>query len=90
MATGTGDFDSSKSNSPDRANLMCRDTMTIDVFGWAVMRFVESLRITLAGGRCIAMSFGKWEPGLSCNFRQGDDIMKTWTIPEDVLALCNT
>ena len=66
-------------------NLMRRDTMTLDAYGWALIRF-EANNPGLWALHCHI----SWhmEAGLLMQFQTRTDILDTWTIPTDVLALC--
>lgn len=86
LATGSsGDFQWSSYPSLNLTNPMRRDTMTVDAYGWSLIRFV-------------ADNPGMWpfhchiswhvEAGLLMQFMSRTDIMRTWTLPEDVVGLC--
>lgn len=66
-------------------NRMHRDTLMIDAYGWALIRF-EATNPGLWAFHCHI----SWhiEAGLLMQFQTRDDIMRTWTLPSDVLALC--
>jgi len=86
MATGAhGDFDWNSYPSLNLTNPMRRDTMTVDAFGWALIRFKAD-----NPGLWALHCHISWhmEAGLLMQFQTRNDIMKGWTIPSDVLALC--
>ena len=66
-------------------NRMHRDTMVVDAYGWNLIRF-EADNPGLWAFHCHIV----WhmEAGLLMQFQTRDDIMSTWTLPSDVLALC--
>ena len=87
MATGlTGYFDYASYGKLDTTNPLRRDTITIPAYGWVLIRFDAS-----NPGLWPLHCHISWhmEAGLLMQFQARNDIMKTWTIPSDVLALCN-
>ena len=82
----TGDFDWATYKDLNTTNPMRRDTLTIDAYGWALIRFKAD-----NPGLWALHCHISWhmEAGLLMQFQTRDDIMRDWTIPEDVLALCN-
>ncbi len=87
LATGaSGDFDWSSYPSINTTNPMRRDTMTVDAYGWSLIRF-QADNPGLWAFHCHI----SWhmEAGLLMQFMTRADLMKEWTIPSDVLALCN-
>lgn len=87
MADGSsGDFDWSTYESLNVTNPMRRDTMTIDAYGWAMIR-IRADNPGLWALHChIAWHM---EAGLLMQFQIRNDLMKEWTLPSDVAALCN-
>jgi FtsP/CotA-like multicopper oxidase with cupredoxin domain len=82
----TGYFNWSTYKDLNTTNPMRRDTLTIDAYGWALIRFKAD-----NPGLWALHCHISWhmEAGLLMQFQTRDDIMKDWTIPEDVLALCD-
>ncbi|CZR51745.1 related to laccase precursor [Phialocephala subalpina] len=74
LASGPGDFDYGNYGSLNTTNPMRRDTMTVNAYGWSLIRFV-------------ADNPGLW--ALHCHISTRADIMKTWTLPADVAGLCS-
>jgi FtsP/CotA-like multicopper oxidase with cupredoxin domain len=68
------------------SNVMRRDTVMIDAYGWAMIRFKAD-----NPGLWALHCHITWhmESGLLMQFQTRNDIMRTWTLPEDVLGLCN-
>jgi len=64
---------------------MRRDTIVIDAFGWALIRFVADNPGLWAFHCHISWHM---EAGLLMQFQSRSDIMSTWTLPPDVLGLC--
>lgn len=60
--------------------------MTVDAYGWSLIRFVAD-----NPGLWALHCHISWhmESGLLMQFMTRADVMKGWTIPGDVLALCN-
>jgi len=67
------------------ANPMRRDTITIDAYGWALIRFR-----TDNPGLWALHCHISWhmDAGLLMQFQTRNDILRTWTLPSDVLGLC--
>ncbi len=67
-------------------NVLKRDTIMIDAYGWALIRFVAD-----NPGLWALHCHISWhmESGLLMQFQTRNDIMKTWTLPSDVLGLCS-
>ena len=87
MASGAhGDFNWNSYPTLNLTNPMRRDTMTVDAFGWALIRFKADNPGLWAFHCHISWHM---EAGLLMQFQTRNDIMKGWTIPSDVLALCN-
>ena len=87
MASGSsGYFDWASYPSLNTSNPMRRDTMTVDAYGWALIRF-KADNPGLWPFHCHV----SWhmEAGLLMQFQARNNIMKGWTLPSDVLALCN-
>lgn len=86
MAVGSsGVFDWSTYVGLDTANPMRRDTLTLDAFGWALIRFRADNPGMWAFHCHISWHM---EAGLLMQFQIRNDIMKEWTLPDDVAALC--
>jgi len=86
MQTGAGVFDWAAYNAGlNVTNPIRRDTLTIDAYAWTLIRFVSD-----NPGLWALHCHISWhiEAGLLMQFQTRDDIMKGWTIPADVLALC--
>jgi FtsP/CotA-like multicopper oxidase with cupredoxin domain len=68
------------------SNVMKRDTIMIDAYGWALIRFVAD-----NPGLWALHCHISWhmESGLLMQFQTRNDIMRTWTLPSDVLGLCS-
>jgi len=87
MASGAhGDFNWNSYPTLNLTNPMRRDTMTVDAFGWALIRFKADNPGLWAFHCHISWHM---EAGLLMQFQTRNDIMKGWTIPSDVLALCS-
>jgi FtsP/CotA-like multicopper oxidase with cupredoxin domain len=87
MAVGAdGDFDWSTYDSLSTKNPMRRDTMTIDGYGWALIRVLADNPGLWAFHCHISWHM---EAGLLMQFQVRNDLMKDWTLPADVAALCN-
>jgi hypothetical protein len=89
MATGaTGDFnwDSYSNGRLNVSNPMRRDTMTVDAYGWALIRF----RADNPGMWALHCHIS-WhmESGLLMQFMERSDELSGLTIPNDVLGLCD-
>lgn len=90
MAAGGGYFDWASYESLNKnasvGNPMRRDTMTIPAYGWTLIRFVAD-----NPGLWALHCHISWhmESGLLMQFQTRNDIMRGWTIPGDVLALCD-
>ncbi|OAL33415.1 hypothetical protein AYO20_07271 [Fonsecaea nubica] len=80
-------FDWSTYDSLNRtlSNVMRRDTLMVDAYGWALIRFVAD-----NPGLWALHCHISWhmEAGLLMQFQARSDIMRTWTLPSDVLGLC--
>lgn len=87
MASGFGDFDWNSYATLNTTNPMRRDTLTIDAYGWTLIRF----RADNPGLWALHCHIS-WhmESGLLMQFQSRSDIMSQWTIPSDVLALCSS
>jgi FtsP/CotA-like multicopper oxidase with cupredoxin domain len=87
LQTGSGVFDWGAYNAGLVAgsNPIRRDTMTVDAYGWSLIRFVAD-----NPGLWALHCHISWhmEAGLLMQFQARDDIMRGWTIPSDVLGLC--
>jgi FtsP/CotA-like multicopper oxidase with cupredoxin domain len=88
MASGAhGAFNWNSYPTLNMTNLMKRDTITVDAFGWALIRFKAD-----NPGLWALHCHISWhmEAGLLMQFQTRNDIMKEWAVPSDVLALCDT
>jgi FtsP/CotA-like multicopper oxidase with cupredoxin domain len=83
---GSGYFDWNSYSTLNTTNPMRRDTMTIDAYGWALIRFRADNPGLWAFHCHISWHM---EAGLLMQFQTRDDIMKGWTLPSDVVGLCN-
>ncbi|RDW87987.1 multicopper oxidase-2 [Coleophoma cylindrospora] len=83
--SSTGVFDWNTYDSLNTTNPMRRDTIMINAYGWALIRF----RADNPGIWALHCHIS-WhiEAGLLMQVQTRDDLMKDWTIPADVLALC--
>lgn len=79
-------FDWDSYGSINTTNPMRRDTLTIDAYGWALIRFTTSNPGLWALHCHIAWHM---EAGLLMQFQTRNDIMKDWTLPESVTDLCS-
>jgi FtsP/CotA-like multicopper oxidase with cupredoxin domain len=87
MQTGSGAFDWESYNAGLHVeNPIRRDTMTVDAYGWSLIRFVAD-NPGLWALHCHII----WhmEAGLLMQFQSRNDILRGWTIPADVLGLCH-
>lgn len=87
-SSGTGQyFDYNSYSTLNTTNPMRRDTLTIDAYGWALLRFRND-----NPGLWALHCHISWhmEAGLLMQFQARNDIMKTWTLPSAVAELCNT
>jgi FtsP/CotA-like multicopper oxidase with cupredoxin domain len=87
MATSDkGYFDWSSYPSLNTTNPMRRDTMTVDAYGWSLIR----IRLDNPGLWAFHCHIS-WhmEAGLLMQFQARNDIMRGWTLPSDVQALCD-
>lgn len=71
--------------SLNTTNPVRRDTVTVDAYGWALIRFRSDNPGMWAFHCHIAWHL---EAGLLMQFQTRNDLMKNWTLPEDVLGLC--
>ena len=86
LASGSaGGFDWGSYDKLNTTNPMRRDTMTIDAYGWALIRFKADNPGLWAFHCHISWHM---EAGLLMQFQSRNDIMKGWTLPSDVLGLC--
>lgn len=85
-SSSTGNFDWKTYGDLNTTNPMRRDTLTVDAYGWALIRFKAD-----NPGLWALHCHISWhmESGLLMQFQARDDIMKEWTLPADVLALCD-
>lgn len=85
-SSSKGKFDWSTYGNLSTTNPMLRDTMTVDGYGWSLIRFVAD-----NPGLWALHCHISWhmESGLLMQFMTRADVMKGWTIPGDVLALCD-
>lgn len=80
------DWSTYKALNTTLPNLLRRDTLVIDAYGWALIRFVAD-----NPGLWALHCHISWhmESGLLMQFQTRTDIMRTWTLPADVLGLCS-
>lgn len=71
--------------SINTTNPLRRDTVTVDAYGWALIRFRSDNPGMWAFHCHVAWHV---EAGLLVQFQARNDLMKDWTLPEDVLGLC--
>lgn len=71
--------------SLNTTNPLRRDTVTVDAYGWALIRFRSDNPGMWAFHCHITWHM---EAGLLVQFQTRNDLMKDWTLPEDVLGLC--
>jgi FtsP/CotA-like multicopper oxidase with cupredoxin domain len=83
---GNGYFDWNSYPKLNATNPMRRDTMTLDAYGWALIRFRADNPGLWAFHCHISWHM---EAGLLMQFQTRNDIMKGWTLPSDVVGLCN-
>ncbi|KAF8864554.1 hypothetical protein BDZ45DRAFT_797233 [Acephala macrosclerotiorum] len=86
LASGSGDFDYKNYGNMNTTNPMRRDTMTVNAYGWSLIRFVADNPGLWALHCNISWHM---EAGLLMQFQTRADIMKTWTLPTDVAGLCS-
>jgi FtsP/CotA-like multicopper oxidase with cupredoxin domain len=87
MASGAhGAFNWNSYPTLNMTNPMRRDTITVDAFGWALIRFKAD-----NPGLWALHCHISWhmEAGLLMQFQTRNDIMRGWAVPSDVLALCH-
>jgi FtsP/CotA-like multicopper oxidase with cupredoxin domain len=94
MESGSGAFNWTNyytnvmpSNPKVVSNPLRRDTLTIQAYGWAVIRFVADNPGLWAFHCHIAWHM---EAGLLMQFMSRPDVLKTAVVPDDVKALCPT
>jgi FtsP/CotA-like multicopper oxidase with cupredoxin domain len=92
MATGTEQyFDWSTyadlNNGKGNGEAMRRDTLTIDEYGWALIRFTSA-----NAGMWALHCHISWhmEAGLLMQFMAREDVMRDWELPSDVAGLCTS
>ncbi|KAL1858720.1 hypothetical protein Plec18170_002926 [Paecilomyces lecythidis] len=71
--------------SLNTTNPLRRDTITVDAYGWALIRFRSDNPGMWAFHCHITWHM---EAGLLVQFQTRNDLMKDWTLPDDVLGLC--
>lgn len=79
-------FDYGTYGSLNTTNPPRKDTVIVDSFGWILIRFINDNPGLWAFHCHIAWHL---EAGLMMQFQARNDIMRDWTIPSDVLDLCN-
>lgn len=86
MATSTDQyFDWSSYGLINNTNPIRRDTLTIDAYGWALIRFISDNPGLWAFHCHISWHV---EAGLLMQFQARDDLMKDWNLPKSVTDLC--
>jgi FtsP/CotA-like multicopper oxidase with cupredoxin domain len=86
MATSSEQyFDWSSYGSINNTNPIRRDTLTIDAYGWALIRFISD-----NPGLWALHCHISWhmEAGLLMQFQARDDLIENWNLPESVTDLC--
>ncbi|KAJ6088841.1 hypothetical protein N7499_004092 [Penicillium canescens] len=79
-------FDYSRYHTLNQTNPMRRDTVMVDAYGWTLIR-IQADNPGLWALHChIAWHVAA---GLLMQLQTRDDLMKDWTLPDDVLDLCN-
>jgi FtsP/CotA-like multicopper oxidase with cupredoxin domain len=79
-------FDYSTYGSLNTTNPLRRDTAIVDSYGWILIRFINDNPGLWAFHCHITWHL---EAGLMMQFQSRNDIMRDWTLPSDVLDLCN-
>jgi FtsP/CotA-like multicopper oxidase with cupredoxin domain len=86
MQQGAGAFDwAAYQAGLNVTNPLRRDTLTVEAYGWSLIRFRADNPGLWAFHCHIAWHM---EAGLLMQFQSRSDLMKEWTIPADVLGLC--
>ncbi|KAI9745890.1 MAG: hypothetical protein M1818_000571 [Claussenomyces sp. TS43310] len=85
MTTG-GYFPWSEYGAFNTTNPLRRDTMTIDAYGWAYIRFRADNPGMWAMHCHIVWHM---EAGMLFQFQSRSDMLRTWTLSEDVSGLCH-
>lgn len=85
LGQGKGYFDLANYNSLNTTNPLRRDTVTIEAFGWVLIRFVAD-----NPGMWAMHCHLAWhsEAGMLMQFLVGADTVKAWAVPEQVQNVC--
>ncbi|KAF2709450.1 multicopper oxidase [Pleomassaria siparia CBS 279.74] len=85
LASGQGYPSPSLHSSLHLENPLRRDTVSVDAFGWMLIRFVAD-----NSGFWSFHCHISWhsEAGLLMQFLVGHEVVSRWTVPEDVKGLC--
>ncbi|KAK6530948.1 hypothetical protein TWF281_007779 [Arthrobotrys megalospora] len=86
MAQGNGYFNMSDYHGITREGRLLRDTVTIEAYGYVLIRFV-----TDNPGMWAFHCHNVWhaEAGLMMSFFTRSDIVKDWTLPSDLVGFCS-
>jgi FtsP/CotA-like multicopper oxidase with cupredoxin domain len=85
LGQGTGYFDMKNYRSINTTNPLRRDTVTIEAFGWVLIRFVAD-----NPGMWAMHCHLAWhaEAGMLMQFLVGTETVKSWDVPENVQDMC--
>lgn len=86
LGQGRGYFNMSTYEDLNTTNPLRRDTVTIEQYGWVLIRFVADNAGMWAFHCHIAWHM---EAGMLMQFLVGADVVAGWEIPEDVQELCD-
>ncbi|RPB04170.1 hypothetical protein L873DRAFT_1667298 [Choiromyces venosus 120613-1] len=86
LGQGRGYFDKSTYPSLNTTNPLRRDTVTIEAYGWVLIRFVADNPGMWAFHCHIAWHL---EAGMLMQFLTRPDIVAGWKVPEDVKGFCD-
>ncbi|KAF3286657.1 hypothetical protein TWF970_008505 [Orbilia oligospora] len=86
MAQGNGYFNASDYSTVPREGRLLRDTVTIEAYGYVLIRFV-----TDNPGMWAFHCHNVWhaEAGLLMSFFTRPDIVKEWSLPPDLVGFCS-
>ncbi|KAK6337348.1 hypothetical protein TWF730_002751 [Orbilia blumenaviensis] len=86
MAQGNGYFNASDYSAISRERRLRRDTVTIEAYGYVLIRFV-----TDNPGMWAFHCHNVWhaEAGLMMSFFSRSDIVKNWTLPSNLVGFCS-
>lgn len=86
LGQGRGYFNMSTYESLNTTNPLRRDTVTIEQYGWVLIRFVADNSGMWAFHCHIAWHLAA---GMLMQFLVGGDVVGGWTVPEEVRGLCD-